>query len=769
MQNRNILLVFLGIVLLSFVFIAGCPGPGPENTGVTAKAVAGGIEVNWNPSQIADVTGYNVYRSTAAGDLGVKINAVLVTSTSYTDSNVESSVVYYYTVRSMTSGGTEGTNIEQASASTDVNPPSGLSVQINNGDMHTNSRDVTLTLSSQTASECRVSNDKVTWSDWAAYTSSMDWQLSAGDGHKDVYYTCKDAHGNEATPVSATIELDTTGPSISISSPQSGETYATQFQLKFTVSDPMSSTISCTGDVDGAAIAIGHLDVDKEDTMTINAKAGEHTLTITCDDGANTAEESVSFSVDTTPTGVELHIESGSGYVDTTRVTLDVMADNAAECRFSNEDKVWNNWVPYVQETHWTLTSGDGTKTVYAECKSEEGQISETTSDTVTLDTHKGDKISIEIDNGDDWTNTRDVKLGLYCYSADECRYRNEHGDWSGWSSYATKKYWTLSSDEGDKTVHYNCKDANGRDLGSAEADITYAKHEPVPPSSMSIKINNGASHTSSVDVTLRLRATNADACRYRNSGGSWTSYYDYETSMDWTLSDGSGKKTVYYQCKNDYGKESKSASIYLDTSPPGPPTNLDATVDRNDVVHLSWSRPEGDVEDYNIYRSNTDLGLFSKVGSTRHTTWQDTGVAKGYEYAYYVTAVDSAGNEGEHSNTAKVTVPGDVKVGGDTDEHGCKESAGYTWCESLQECIKSWETDCPPSVEGPGPQIGGDSDEHGCIASAGYVWCEPLQECVQPWETDCPTLEAGGPEADGPEADGPEAAILDGEELTTE
>lgn len=745
MQNKSILPVFLGIVLLSFVLIAGCPQDGgPENTGITAKAVAGGIEVNWNPSQIADVTGYNVYRSTAAGDLGVKINAVLVTSNSYTDSNVESSVVYYYTVRSMTSGGTEGTNTEQASASTDVNPPSGVSVQINNGAMHTNSRDVTLTLSSQTASECRVSNDKVTWSDWAAYTTSMSWQLSSGDGLKDVYYTCKDSHGNEATPVSATIELDTTGPSISISSPQSGGTYATQFQLKFTVSDPMSSTVSCTGDVDGAAIAIGHLDVGKEDTMTINAKAGEHTLTIECDDGANTAKESVSFTVDTTPSGVELHIESGSGYVDTTHVTLDVMADNAAECRFSNEDKVWNNWVPYVQETHWTLTSGDGIKTVYAECKSSEGQISETTSDSVTLNTHKGDKISVEIDNGDDWTNTRDVKLGLYCYSADQCRYRNEHGDWSGWSSYTTKKYWTLSSDEGDKTVHYNCKDANGRDLGSAEADIEYSRHEPVPPSSMSIKINNGASHTSSVDVTLRLHATNADACRYRNSGGSWTSYYDYETSMDWTLTDGSGKKTVEYQCKNDYGKESKSASIYLDTSPPGPVTNLRATVDRNDVVHLSWSRVSGDISEYDIYRSNTDFGLFEKAGSTRTTTWQDSGLATGYTYAYYVTAVDSAGNEGPDSKTVTAIIPGDdTKVGGDTDEHGCKTSAGYTWCEPLKECIKSWETDCPTNGGGDEPPVvGGDTDEHGCKASAGYVWCEPLQECIQPWETDCPELD---------------------------
>jgi fibronectin type 3 domain-containing protein len=111
--------------------------------------------------------------------------------------------------------------------------------------------------------------------------------------------------------------------------------------------------------------------------------------------------------------------------------------------------------------------------------------------------------------------------------------------------------------------------------------------------------------------------------------------------------------------------------------------------------VHLSWDRPSGDISEYDIYRSNKDLGMFSKVGSTRTTTWRDTGVSEGYEYAYYVTAVDRAGNEGDKSNTATVKVPG-TEVGGDTDEHGCKSSAGYVWCESLKECIKPWETDCP-------------------------------------------------------------------------
>ena len=32
----------------------------------------------------------------------------------------------------------------------------------------------------------------------------------------------------------------------------------------------------------------------------------------------------------------------------------------------------------------------------------------------------------------------------------------------------------------------------------------------------------------------------------------------------------------------------------------------------------------------------------------------------------------------------------------------------------------------------------GGDRDEHGCIGSAGYSWCEAKQKCLRIWEEPC-------------------------------
>lgn len=40
-------------------------------------------------------------------------------------------------------------------------------------------------------------------------------------------------------------------------------------------------------------------------------------------------------------------------------------------------------------------------------------------------------------------------------------------------------------------------------------------------------------------------------------------------------------------------------------------------------------------------------------------------------------------------------------QLGGDRDDHGCLPAAGYAWCETLADCVRAWETPCPPSACG--------------------------------------------------------------------
>jgi len=66
-----------------------------------------------------------------------------------------------------------------------------------------------------------------------------------------------------------------------------------------------------------------------------------------------------------------------------------------------------------------------------------------------------------------------------------------------------------------------------------------------------------------------------------------------------------------------------------------------------------------------------------------------------------------SLDNSSNNSNvTADVTIINDTNtdtndsnssglIGGEKDEHGCVIPAGYSWCESKQKCLRTWEENC--------------------------------------------------------------------------
>jgi len=137
--------------------------------------------------------------------------------------------------------------------------------------------------------------------------------------------------------------------------------------------------------------------------------------------------------------------------------------------------------------------------------------------------------------------------------------------------------------------------------------------------------------------------------------------------------------------------------------------------------------------------------------------------------------------------------------LGSVVDEHGCRPSAGYSWCESSEECLRAYEvcaevevettieidgnqiatsilddilshilrpeehipaevlegTETSENEEVAGTWFGGDEDymthgdsgteddnvslggvldADGCLPSAGYSWCEKQNTCVRPW-----------------------------------
>ena len=75
--------------------------------------------------------------------------------------------------------------------------------------------------------------------------------------------------------------------------------------------------------------------------------------------------------------------------------------------------------------------------------------------------------------------------------------------------------------------------------------------------------------------------------------------------------------------------------------------------------VYLTWKASTSPVMGYNIYRSSSPWGPFSRINPSIEpaTVYADHTVSAGQKYFYVVTAV-SAEAESVNSNTAQVTVP---------------------------------------------------------------------------------------------------------------
>lgn len=97
----------------------------------------------------------------------------------------------------------------------------------------------------------------------------------------------------------------------------------------------------------------------------------------------------------TAPTGT-IKINNNAPYTNSTIVTLNLSAADTgsgmgtgAQMQFSNDKTTWSTSEAYATTKSWTLTSGDGTKTVYVKFKDVAGNWSTPVSDTIILDTTK--------------------------------------------------------------------------------------------------------------------------------------------------------------------------------------------------------------------------------------------------------------------------------------------------------------------------------------------------------------------------------------------
>lgn len=132
---------------------------------------------------------------------------------------------------------------------------------------------------------------------------------------------------------------------------------------------------------------------------------------------------------------------------------------------------------------------------------------------------------------------------------------------------------WEVDTSSSQGTVQFSDANSSTVDVTVTGGDATI---RPVIADSVgSIEINGGVQYSTTRSVTLELYAENGNTItdmRISNSG-TYTddSWQAYSTSSAWTLTSGSGTKTVYVWFKDDTGTVSPrySDSIMLDADPP--------------------------------------------------------------------------------------------------------------------------------------------------------------------------------------------------------
>ncbi|MHA2185536.1 MAG: hypothetical protein ACXAAI_11100, partial [Promethearchaeota archaeon] len=454
------------------------------------------------------------------------------------------------------------------------------SVIINDDDAWTTSTNVNLTLIYNDVTsgidKVRFSNDGISWTSWEDPSDTRDWILSSGDGSKTVYYELRDVAGL-IFQNSDSIGLDTINPSISIIiNDDDAWTISTNTNLTLIYNDLTSGVDKVRFSNDGISWTSWE---DPSPTRTWTLTPSEGSKIVYCeirDIAGLTSQDNDTIELDNTEPSGSIIINNNDVWTTSTSVILTLIYNDAtsgvSEVRYSNDGSSWTGWEDPSPTRVWTLTSGDGSKTVYYEIKDNAGLIFQVT-DTIGLDTI-GPTGSIIINDNNTWTTTPSVTLTLtnddIGSGVSDVRYSNDGISWTDWESPSGTRLWTLTSGDGVKTVYYEIRD----NIGFSTQFVETIGLDTLNPMG-SITINNGDVWTTSTSITLSLTFSDAtsgvDQVRFSNDTLSWTDWEDPSGTRPWILPMGdSPSKFVYYEVKDNTGRSSVfSDTIGLDTIDP--------------------------------------------------------------------------------------------------------------------------------------------------------------------------------------------------------
>jgi hypothetical protein len=178
-------------------------------------------------------------------------------------------------------------------------------------------------------------------------------------------------------------------------------------------------------------------------------------------------------------------------------------------------------------------------------------------------------------------------------------------------------------------------------------------------PSTTSLSFGNETLNTSSTQsVTLTNTGNSAVSISQVNVTGSEFSLSGSAPLL--TLSPGQTASFSVTFTPTLGGTATGSASVVSTAANSPASISLSGSGAQPHFVSLSWSESSSGVVGYNVYSSTQPSGPLTKLNSVLvgTTAYTDNTVQSGQTYYYWVTAVDSSGDESVYSSDISATIP---------------------------------------------------------------------------------------------------------------
>jgi hypothetical protein len=439
----------------------------------------------------------------------------------------------------------------------------------------------------------RLSNtDGMVGATWQPFAAQTTWLLAPGDGAKTVWAEFMDAAGNVSARVSATIQLDTRGPtapalSVAEQDPRPANGYTSVATVRLTLA---ATGAAWAVVAENQALTGGQaFDLATMPVSWVLGAAGPHTLWVRFYDPAGNASElaSASVTLDQQAPAATPPALAPSGFTSGYTVLLTPPAAGQDELLLAGDLAAPVGWTaaPAGVAVPVTLSAGAGVKSLGVTYRDLADNVTFVTTVTVTVDTAAptGTPFTITGRTADgvsstSLTATPNVTLDLRGASdpggsgVSSVLISNDAA-FAGatWQPYAASSVvpWTLSpGDAAVKAVYVRYRDA----VGNASSPVTGSiELLETPPAGASVVVEGGAPSTSKQVVDLREGASGAAQMSVCVDGlcGSWIAYATTATANLGLVDRVTKVVTVRFRSRSLVEGGSASAAIYYDFTPP--------------------------------------------------------------------------------------------------------------------------------------------------------------------------------------------------------